>query len=91
MGLRGWVKRMERDAHEEMIVIPQTDGTVKRFPLSAAREAFLQGVADVGEDDPRPEHPLITAAKNSPDQRWRNSFYAGIPDPGGVVEDLSEP
>jgi hypothetical protein len=90
--LRGWIKRLERAAEEEMIAIPQLDGTVKRFPQSAAKDAFIN-LCDrlgAGEDAP-PEHPLIAAARNSSDPTWRESFYAG----GGEdwtdpVEDLSE-
>jgi hypothetical protein len=32
MALRGWIKRLEHRAREEMIEIPQQDGTVARFP-----------------------------------------------------------
>jgi hypothetical protein len=41
MGLRSWIKRLERGAREEMIEIPQKDGTVARFPQSAGMDAFL--------------------------------------------------
>jgi len=37
MGLRGRLKRLERDARKEMVEIPQRDGTVKRFPRSALK------------------------------------------------------
>jgi hypothetical protein len=90
--VRGWIKRLERDAREEMLEIPQKDGTVKRFPESAAKDAFMN-VCDrlgAGEDAP-PEHPLVVAARSSTDPEWSESFYAG----GGEgwtdpVEDLSE-
>ncbi len=97
MGLRGWVKRLERGAREEMIAIPQPDGTVARFPQSAGMDAFinLMDRMGAGEDAP-PEHPLIAAARNSRDPKWSESFYAaggaagadsGWTDP---IEDLSE-
>ncbi len=92
MGLRGWLKRLERDAREGMIGIPQQDGTVKRFPQSAGMEAFinLMDRMGAGEDAP-PEHPLIEAARNSSEPEWSQSFYAtnseGWTDP---IEDLSE-
>ncbi len=93
MGLRSWVKRLERDAREEMIEIPQKDGTVARFPQSAARDAFinLMDRMGAGENAP-PEHPLIAAARNSSDPKWANSIYA-VEDPAAHVapiEDLSE-
>jgi len=92
MGLRGRVKRLEREAREEMIQIPQKNGTVTRFPQSAGMEAFsnLMGRMGAGKDAP-PEHPLIVAARNSSDSKWSESLYAanseGWTDP---IEDLSE-
>ncbi len=93
MGLRSWIKRLERDAREEMIEIPQKDGTVARFPQSAGMDAFinLMDRMGAGEDAP-PEHPLIAAARNSSERGWSNSIYA-IEDPAAhvaPVEDLSE-
>ena len=90
--IRGWVKRLERDAREEMIEIPQKDGTVKRFPKSAAREAFLNLAARMGAGEDAPaEHPLVAAARNSSEAEWSESFYAsggeGWTEP---IEDLSE-
>jgi len=53
-----------------MIAIPQTDGTVKRFPQSAGMDAFmnLMDRSGAGEDAP-PEHPMIEAARNSSDPK----------------------
>jgi len=82
MGLLGKAKRLERAAQEEMIVIPQTDGTVKRFPQSAGLEAFM-ALMD-GRD-----HPLAKAARNSPEPKWSSSFYNAFP--MEELEDLSEP
>jgi hypothetical protein len=93
MGLRDRTKRAEKAAEEEMIVIPQKDGTAKRFPQSAGMDAYMNlfDRLGAGEDAP-PEHPLIAAAKNSSEPEWSQSFYAtndeGWTDP---VEDLSEP
>lgn len=91
-GLRGWLRRLERASSEEMIEIPQKDGSVVRFPPSAGMEAFanLMDRLGAGEDAP-PEHPLIAAARNSSEPKWSQSFYAvndeGFTDP---IEDLSE-
>ena len=81
MVLRGWVKRLEREAWEEMIEIPQQDGTVRRFPQSAGLEAFM-ALMD-GRD-----HPLAKAARNSSEPKWSGSFYSAFP--MEELEDLSE-
>ena len=92
MALRDKLKRLERDARDEMIEIPQTDGTVKRFPQSAGVDAFmnLMDRLGAGEDAP-PEHPLISVARSLSELEWSESFYAaggaGWTDP---IEDLSE-
>jgi hypothetical protein len=92
VGLRGWVKRLEHAAREEMIEIPQRDGTVARFPRSAGMDAYMNlfDRLGAGEDAP-PEHPLIAAVRNSSDPKWSESFFAvndeGWTDP---VEDLSK-
>jgi hypothetical protein len=93
MGLRGRLKRLERASRGEFIEIPRPDGTVARFPASAGIEAFtnLMDRMGAGEDAP-PEHPLIAAARNSPDPEWSGSFFA-VEDPDEwtePVEDLSE-
>ena len=82
MGLLGKAKRLERAAQEREIVIPQTDGTVKRFPQSAGLEAFM-ALMD-GRD-----HPLAKAARNSSEPKWSGSFYNAFP--MEELEDLSEP
>ena len=96
MGLRGRLKRLERDARKEMVEIPQRDGTVKMFPRSALMEAFLY-LIDVacGEASLTKEPEIFGALRNArePAQKWMGSFYfdpAEVPaaDP---VPDLSEP
>jgi hypothetical protein len=93
MGLRGWLKRLERAAEEEMIVIPQRDGTVRKFPAQEGMEAYMNLMERLGAgEDAPPEHPLIAAARNSTDPEWSQSFYA-VNDPEEwvqPVEDLSE-
>ncbi len=82
MGLRNWLKRLERDAREEMIEVPQADGTVKRFPQSAAPEALLS--LTNGRD-----HPLAEAARSSSSPEWSRSFYTSTPIDQDA-EDLSD-
>ena len=93
MSIRGRLLKLESAAQEEMIVIPQRDGTVARFPAEEGLEAYmnLMNRLGAGEDAP-PEHPLIAAARNSTDLEWSQSFYA-VNDPEEwvqPVEDLSE-
>jgi hypothetical protein len=93
MGLRSWLKRLERAAEDEMIVIPQLDGPVRRFPTSASRDAYLNLFERLGAgEEAPPEHPLLAAARNSSDAWWAGSVYAEDPDEWiKPVEDLSEP
>jgi hypothetical protein len=91
---RGRVRRLERAADEEMIVIPQKDGTVRRFPQSAAKDAFLN-LADrmgAGEYAP-PEHPMIEAVRNTSDPVWAKTFYVCEEPDEWVkpIKNLSEP
>ncbi|HET7270266.1 MAG TPA: hypothetical protein VFI90_04190 [Rubrobacter sp.] len=92
MALWARLRKLEQAAEEEIIAIPQQDGTLKRFPQSAGMDAYMNLMDRMvaGEDAP-PEHLLIEAVKNSSDPTWAESFYAmndeGWTDP---IEDLSE-
>jgi hypothetical protein len=92
MELRAKLRKLKRHAREEMLEIPQQDGTVKRFPISAGRDAFMNewDRLGAGENAP-PEHPLVAAARNSSDPRWSSSFY-GANDENWThpIKDLSE-
>jgi hypothetical protein len=91
MGLRDKLKRLERLSEGEVITIPQQDGSVARFPQSAAREAYSNVMTRLGAgDDAPPEHPLIEAARNSSDPWWCGSVYAVDEDITAPIEDLSE-
>ncbi len=92
MGLRDRLRRLELEAEGVMIVIAQKDGTVARFPLSDAEEAFINCMERLcaGEDAP-PEHPLIAAVRNSSDPKWSKGIYAVHPEDWiKPVPDLSE-
>ena len=89
--MRVRLKRLEWLVEEDLIVIPQFDGPPKQFPPSAAKDAFLTSLARLmGEDCA--EHPLSTAAANSPDPDWYRCFVAGTHTVTGgeLPEDLSE-
>jgi hypothetical protein len=80
------------EAKGEYISIPQSDGPPKRFPKRDLLPAFrnLTERRGKGADAP-PEHPLNTAARNSPDPKWQNSYYAsGDESWTREHEDLSE-
>ena len=92
MALRNWLRKLERLSEEEQVVIPQRDGTVKRFPQSDLIEAYRNFYARhcAGEDAP-PEHPMLEAVRNSSDPRWSQSALSEDPDQWvQPVEDLSE-
>jgi hypothetical protein len=94
VGLRGRLKRAERAARGEMIEVLQHDGTVKRFPLSEVREAYLNWFDRLGAgDDAPPEHPMLVAVRNTSDPEWQKSiYYVGDPDAHTrPIPDLSEP
>jgi hypothetical protein len=66
VGIRGRLRKLESVAQEEMIVIPQRDGTVARFLAEEGMEACMNLMARLGAgEDAPPEHPLIAAARNS--------------------------
>ena len=90
--MRDKLRRLERLAEGEVVAIRQKDGTVKRFPESALRDAYLNLMdrMGAGEDAP-PEHPLLKACRNSSDPEWSGSFYATDGDITAPIEDLSEP
>ena len=83
---RGRLRRLERLAEEDMLIIPQQDGTVAKFPKSASKEAFLVAMARIGGGPGiPPRHPLLEAARNSSDPRWRESYFSDIDDDGATT------
>jgi hypothetical protein len=93
VGLWDRLRKLELAAVEEIITIPQADGTVARFPVGAGEEAFMNLMLRLGAGEDAPlEHPMIEAIRNSSDPRWYGSFYV-CNDPDEwvqPVEDLSE-
>ena len=93
MGIRDRLRKLEEEAEGQVLIIPQREGTVKRFPPGAGKDAYMNMMdrLDAGEVAP-PEHPLIEAARNSSDPKWLHSFFA-VEDPDEwvkLVPDLSE-
>ncbi len=96
MAFKDRLKRLEKASRAEMIEIPQADGSIARFPESAALEAFLHNhrrmmmtPEEAGRSTFREPHPLCVAASNSSDPAWRRSFMA-VEEPSGPIPDLSE-
>jgi hypothetical protein len=91
--LKGRIRKLEEELTGEMITIPQLDGTLKRFPPGAGKDALLNFIDRIGRGEDAPaEHPLMEATRNSSEPKWAGSFFA-INDPDQWVqpiEDLSE-
>ena len=74
MALKGRVEKLGRDSKRQMIV-PQKDGGVARLPRSEYAKAYKNAWDRLGAGvNAPPEHPLITAARNSSDPKWRGHF-----------------
>ncbi len=76
MGLHDEIRRMRRSVEGNMISLPQPDGSVARFPEGELALAFANlmqrmRAATLGHEAPD-EHPLLAAARNSPDQNGRS-------------------
>jgi hypothetical protein len=92
MGLKDRVRRALRVSREDDIVIPQQDGSIRRFPRSAYKDAFLNAIERLGaKEDAPPRHPMLDAAKNSSDRKWREFYFGDLDYPGATepIEDLS--
>lgn len=65
--MKGRLRRLERKAEGHSILIPQPDGTARKFPETAVMKAFLSTIDRMrahrnGEELPLP-HPLIVALR----------------------------
>ncbi len=92
MAFRDRLRRLRRASRDDMVAIRQVDGTTRRFPTSALKEAFLEDLdRTLGRvDRDTPVHPLITAIANSDDPAWARSFVGDGEGNPKAVEDLSE-
>ncbi len=92
MGLRARLRRLQRLSEDEAVTIRQTDGTVRRFPKSALRLAFLEDfdrtLGRIGSETPT--HPLLVTIANSDDPTWTRSFVGDGEGRLEPLEDLSE-
>ena len=92
--MRKWIAKLERQAQGRQTVIPQKDGTVRRFSMSDLAQAYVQccdmGSPGVTEEDTAVGRALLEAMENAAyPQRWYQTYFdaASI----GDVPDLSEP
>ncbi len=72
MSLRRRIRRAEKTAHVDMIVVPQPDGSVKRFHPDALIDALVSSWGRIranldGEPLPEP-HPLLDALYNASEE-----------------------
>ncbi len=69
--MRRWLKRLERQADENLITFERKDGTVARFSEDAFRECFLheweRGKRHHEGEDPGPAHPMVDALRDAKD------------------------
>ena len=77
MGLRDRLKRLERLSEGEMVVVPQQDGSTKRFPASDLEVAFINECKRLRGEDLEP-HPLTLAAAKSSSAEWNRSAFAEL-------------
>jgi hypothetical protein len=101
VGLRGGVKRLEREAAEGAVLIRQRDGSVRAFDrMDVMGQMYLTQLDDaLGRNEaPRSSSDVLDALENATPESRRaveemstGSFYADLEPSTGPVEDLSEP
>jgi len=71
MGIRDRLRRLERDAEQDLITFERKDGTVARFPQWAFMECFIheweRGKRYYEGQDPGPAHPMVDALRDAKD------------------------
>lgn len=91
--MRRWIAKLEREAAGDVVRIPQSDGGMAVFPRHAYEDAFLNAMDRIGAGEHAPpRHPLLEAAANSPDPRWREAYFGDIdyPEATELVDELFE-
>jgi hypothetical protein len=68
-GLRGRMRRLERELDAEMILVEHEDGTISRFQEDTVRDAFLHEI-DRGRrhhfgEEPGDAHPFVVALRTA--------------------------
>jgi hypothetical protein len=83
---------LRREARGDEAIIPQVDGTAKRFPQHELRAAFLEDVARAGGrvGPEAPVHPMLAALRSSSDPMRAGLFMGGGEGSLEPPEDLSE-
>jgi hypothetical protein len=98
--MRGWIRRLEREAAEGAVLIRQRDGSVRIFDTLHVMGQMYLAQLDDALGQPRRSSDVLAALEGAtPDSRCAveemstGRFYADL-EPGATtapVEDLSEP
>ncbi len=86
MGLRGRLKRLERETRGEVIEVPQRDGTVRRFYTHELGSELFLHEYDRGQrhflgEEPGEAHPFIEALRGAPE----GEVEALVPEMGTMI------
>ncbi len=69
--LKGWLRRLEREAEEDLITFELADGSTARFTLDAFEECFLRederSRAHYDGEEVPPAHPMTVALREAKD------------------------
>ena len=99
MGLKGWLKRLEREASEDVVLIRGRDGSVRAFDrMHVMAQMYLARLDAALGEPPRSSDVMDALEHATPKSRRlveemsRSSFVPGDLEPNtSPVEDLSEP
>jgi hypothetical protein len=96
--MRGWIKRLEREAAEGAVLIRQRDGSVRIFDTLHVIGQMYLAKYDDALGRPRSSSDVLDALENATPESRRaveemstGSFYADLEPSTAPVEDLSEP
>ncbi len=85
MGLRGRLRRAEREVRGETIRVRQRDGTVKTFREDEWTECFLHEherlLRNFKGEEPGPAHPFVEALRNAAEGEVERL----VPDQGTMI------
>jgi hypothetical protein len=69
VGLRGWIKRLERDADEHLVTVEHEDGATSKFREGDITDAFLheyhRGQRHYDGEEPGEAHPFVVALRTA--------------------------
>ncbi len=71
--------RIERELGGSLTTIRQRDDSILRFTGEEWLQAWASFVRRMDGSDEVPEHPMITACRNSSDERWQRYLFSSFP------------